>query len=394
MRRVLLIACAAIFIDVAFFAAVTPLIPDYRDDLGISESAAGLLAGSYAFGTLVFAIPGGFISAKIGPRKTMVIGLVGMGLSSLSFGLADSIGWLDVSRFVQGASGSMLWAGAISWVVITARGDQRGALLGTVISAAVVGELLGAPLGAVAFHVGTEYVFGAVAVAAAFLIGIALFTPEIGEIERQEPRESIRILRNSNVPSMAVLVAAPALVFGAITILAPLRFDDLGASPTVIAIAFASGSLSEAIIGPLVGRYSDRSGHRLFPFLIGLCISIVAVLAIGLFETLAFIFGALVIAAVGAGLSFTPATTLLTESADANGMNQGFAAGISNVAWGGGQMIGSVGGGFLADASGFLVPSVAVALILAFVLYKSWSFELPPLPEQSPPTDSEVELAA
>ncbi len=31
MRRVLLIACAAIFIDVAFFAAVTPLIPGYRD---------------------------------------------------------------------------------------------------------------------------------------------------------------------------------------------------------------------------------------------------------------------------------------------------------------------------------------------------------------------------
>ena len=154
MRRVLLIACAAIFIDVAFFAAVTPLIPGYRDDLGISETAAGMLAGSYAAGTLVFAIPGGIISARIGPRLTMIAGLTGMGVSSLSFGLADTIGWLDVSRFVQGASGSMLWAGAISWVVVTAPGDRRGVLLGTVISAAVVGELLGAPLGARAPRVG------------------------------------------------------------------------------------------------------------------------------------------------------------------------------------------------------------------------------------------------
>ena len=77
MRRVLLIACAAIFIDVAFFAAVTPLIPGYRDDLGISETAAGMLAGSYAAGTLVFAIPGGIISARIGPRLTMLAGLSG-----------------------------------------------------------------------------------------------------------------------------------------------------------------------------------------------------------------------------------------------------------------------------------------------------------------------------
>ena len=381
MRRVLLIACAAIFIDVAFFAAVTPLIPGYRDDLGISETAAGMLAGSYAAGTLVFAIPGGIISARIGPRLTMIAGLTGMGLSSLSFGLADTIGWLDVSRFVQGASGSMLWAGAVSWVVVTAPDDRRGVLLGTVISAAVIGELLGAPLGALASHVGTEYVFGAVSVVAVCLIMIAAFTPQRGEVERQEPRESIRILRNSPVPQMAVLIAAPALVFGAITILAPLRFDELGAGPTVIAIAFASGSAVEAILGPLVGRYSDRAG-RLAPFLIGLTVSIVAVLAIGLFETLAFIFGALVMAAVGAGLSFTPATTLLTESASDNGMNQGFAAGISNVAWGGGQMVGSVGGGLLADMTGFLLPSVLVAAVLVWVFIASRNYELPAAADQ------------
>ena len=270
----------------------------------------------------------------------------------------------------------MLWAGAISWVVITAPDDRRGVLLGTVISAAVVGELLGAPLGALASHIGTEYVFGAVSVVAIVLITIAAFTPQRGEVERQEPRESLRILCNSPVPQMAVLVAAPALVFGAITILAPLRFDELGAGATVIAIAFASGSAVEAVLGPLVGRYSDKAG-RLAPFLIGLTVSIVAVLAIGLFETLAFIFGALVMAAVGAGLSFTPATTLLTESASENGMNQGFAAGISNVAWGGGQMVGSVGGGLLADITGFLLPSVLVAAVLVWVFIASRNYELP-----------------
>ena len=48
-------------------------------------------------------------------------------------------------------------------------------------------------------------------------------------------------------------------------------------------------------------------------------------------------------------------------------MNQGYASGASNVAWGGGQMIGSAGAGLLAGAAGFLLPSLVVALILVAV---------------------------
>ena len=40
MRRLLLLASAVVFVDTAFYAAITPLLPSYAADLGLSKSAA------------------------------------------------------------------------------------------------------------------------------------------------------------------------------------------------------------------------------------------------------------------------------------------------------------------------------------------------------------------
>ena len=36
MRRLLLLASAVVFVDTAFYAAITPLLPRYVDELGIT----------------------------------------------------------------------------------------------------------------------------------------------------------------------------------------------------------------------------------------------------------------------------------------------------------------------------------------------------------------------
>src|SRR5665811_385136 len=51
VRRLITVACAVIFVDVAFFEAITPLLADYRNQLGLGEGEAGLLVGSYAVGS-------------------------------------------------------------------------------------------------------------------------------------------------------------------------------------------------------------------------------------------------------------------------------------------------------------------------------------------------------
>lgn len=363
MRRLLVLSCAVVFLDVAFFSVLTPLLPSYQDDHHLSDGAAGVLAGSFAAGSLVFAIPAGWLVARIGARPTVLAGLVGIGIFSPAFGFAEDVVLLDTLRFLQGGFGALMWAGAISWVVLAAPAGRRGELLGIVIAAAVVGELLGAPLGALAHQIGTGPVFGTVFIAALGLIALALTIPAPSGVESQSLAEAWARIRRSDVPRGVLMLAAPSVAFGVMVVLGPLRMDHLGASPFLIAAAFASGSLVEAVVGPVIGRISDRVGRTL-PYLVGTAALAVAVIGLGIFERLPLLFAVIVVMAFGAGMAFTPASTLVTEIAGDSGVNQGYAAGAANVAWGGGQTVGAAGGGALAGASGDLLPCLIAAAIL------------------------------
>lgn len=366
MRRLLFLACAVVFLDVCFFSVLTPLLPSYESDHGLTEGSAGILAGSFAAGSLVFAIPAGWLVARIGSRKTVVIGLVGIGLASPAFGFADDILLLDLFRFLQGGAGALMWAGAISWVVVASPTDRRGEMLGIVIAAAVAGELLGAPLGALAHQVGTEIVFSSVLLASVALIVLALGLPTPADVESQPLGEAWRRLRRSDAPAGVLMLAGPSVAFGLAVVVGPLHMDDLGASPLLIAAAFAAGSVVELVVGPVIGRISDRVGRTL-PYLIGVSTMVLAVLGLGVFGVLPLMFVAVMLLAFGAGMAFTPASTLVTDHASAAGVNQGYASGAANVAWGGGQVLGAAGGGILAGASGYLLPCLITAALLVAV---------------------------
>ena len=68
MRRLLILASAMVFFDVAFFAAIAPLLPDYVAELGLSKAEAGILSASYAAGTLLASLPAGLRGAAASAR--------------------------------------------------------------------------------------------------------------------------------------------------------------------------------------------------------------------------------------------------------------------------------------------------------------------------------------
>ena len=366
MRRLLVLACSVVFMETTFFAVLTPLLPSYRDELGLSDAAVGVLSGSFAAGAVVLALPAGWIAARYGPRRATIIGLVGVGLFSTIFGWTDSIALLDGARFLQGAFGALMWAGAISWVISAAPRERRGQVMGTVIAAAVVGEMLGSPIGAVAHEVGTGPVFSAVLVLAVAIALFAMTIPSVAEVEGQEVGDAVKAARRARLTRTVLVLAGPSAAFGMIVVLGPLRLDDLGATPWMIAGAFAGGSLIEAIVGPFVGRFSDRVGRKV-PYLAGLVVMSAAIAVVGFFEVLPMLLFGVVLVAFGAGLAFTPASTLITDRATAAGLNQGYAAGSANVAWGGGQMVGAVGAGYLAGVAGYALPAVVMIVLLGVV---------------------------
>jgi len=68
VRRLFWLVCAVLVIDTAFYAAITPLLPTYAEDLDLSKTAAGVLSASYAAGTLAGALPGGWLAVRFGVK--------------------------------------------------------------------------------------------------------------------------------------------------------------------------------------------------------------------------------------------------------------------------------------------------------------------------------------
>lgn len=378
MRRLLILASTMVFFDVAFYAAIAPLLPDYVAEFGLSKAEAGILAASYAAGTLLASLPAGLVATRVGPRRTVIVGLLLLGVSSLVFGLAHAIALLDGARFIQGVSGALIWSGALTWLITTAPPERRGSVIGTALGTAVAGALIGPVLGAVAAAIGTGVVFGAVLAISILLAAIAARTPEAGPPEHQALREVAETILTRPILTATAFVAIPSLMFGAVEVLVPLRIDELGGGHVAIAGGFIAGAALEAVLAPAAGRYSDRVGRRI-PFVTGIGICACAMVGIAAAQALGPVLAALILGSLGAGICFAPALTTLSETADMSGLHQGFAAGLSNMAWAAGQTVGALAGGGLAGAAGYAVPSLAIAVLLVLTSAYAYRSLAPPL---------------
>jgi MFS family permease len=350
MRRIFLLVAAVVLVDTAFYAAIVPLLPHYTDELGLSQTAAGVLTASYAAGTLVASLPGGLLAARIGVKPTLISGLSLLAVTSLIFGHATDTAVLDAARFAQGVGGALSWAGGLAWLIQVAPESRRGELIGGAISAAIGGVLLGPVLGAAAVELGPSNVFSGVAVVGAGLAAWAAFTPGV-PVSRMARSVSARELWTRPVLVGIWLVALPAAFAGAINVLTPLRLDELGTSGAAIGAIFLAAAVVEGVITPLVGRVSDRRG-RFAPITIGL----VAAIAVGIYlpvvGTAPLVAAGVIVLVAALAFFWAPAMAMLSDVADTVGLDQGMAAGFINLAWAGGQLLGAALGGALADSLG------------------------------------------
>jgi MFS family permease len=360
LRRLLLLASSIVFLDTVFFAAIVPLLPTYAAEFDLTKTGAGVLAAAYPAGTFIGALPGGWLTARIGVRPTVVVGLTTLIAASLAFAFANSILVLDVARFVQGLGGAASWAGAVGWLVAAGPRERRGELLGSAMAAAIVGALGGPVLGAAAVALGPEVVFSAVALAGVGLLVWALRTPA----HAPGPPPTLRfVLAAPGEPRIAVamwLIVMVGLMFGTLDVLAPLRLDELGATAAVIGATFLVAAALEAGESPFIGRLSDRRG-RVLPAFVGLAAAGVMVALLPWPGETWLLIAAVLVAAPSIGILWTPSMAMLSDGAEARGLEQGYAVALTNLAWSTGQTLGSAGGARLGEAYGDALPYLTLA---------------------------------
>jgi MFS family permease len=366
VRRLLVLVSSIIFVDALLFTALTPLLPGYVEEFGLSKAGAGLLVGAYGAGALFGGLPGGLAAARFGPKRSVVAGLVLLSFSCFAFAAADSAWALGGARFVQGLSSTATWAGALTWISVSSPSEKRGEVLGTAFGAAIFGAILGPVFGGLADVAGIRLSFSVVGALTLTFAGLAAMsrTSTAGTATLAGLR---RALRDERFLGGLWLNMLPGMLFGVLIVLTPLALDAEGWGQFAIATVFFAAGLFEVVLNPFLGRYSDRVG-RLQPIRVALTASVVVAILLASASEAVLVAILVCAASLSFGSLYTPGMAMTSHRADAVGLAQGVSFGVMNTAWALGEVIGPSAGGALADSYGDAAPYLVAAVLCGLTL--------------------------
>lgn len=308
-RAVWAVAFAAV---VAFMGIglVDPILKPIADNLNASPSQVSLLFTSYLAVMGVAMLITGVVSSRIGPKRTLVLGLiviiVGAGLAGMSDTVQQIVGW----RALWGLGNALFIATALATIVSSARGSVAQAII--LYEAALglgiaVGPLVGGVLGSISWR---GPFFGVSALMLIALVATVFLLPNTPRPERPTTlADPFRALRHRGL--LGVAVTALLYNFGFFTLLAFTPFP-LDMSAGEIGLIFFGWGLALAFTSVVVApRLQHRFGTvpTLLVNLLALALTL-AVMAVGT-DTKAVLAGGVVVAGLFIGIN----NTLITETA-------------------------------------------------------------------------------
>lgn len=135
------------FIAIASFGIVVPILPAYLVSIGQGGTAAGLMIAIFAGAQLLFSPLGGSWADKYGSRKVIILGLALLTISMLMFYSTDSIWVIYASRVVGGIGDAFLIPGVFTYVAGITTAAQRAKGTGLVTASMSLGLVIGPGFG-------------------------------------------------------------------------------------------------------------------------------------------------------------------------------------------------------------------------------------------------------
>jgi MFS family permease len=238
---------------------VDPILKPIADNLNASPSQVSLLFTSYMAVMGVAMLITGVVASRIGPKKTLLLGLVviiaGAGLAGMSDTVMGIVGW----RALWGLGNALFIATALATIVNSARGSVAQAII--LYEAALglgiaVGPLVGGVLGSISWR---GPFFGVSALMAVALVVTAILLPSTPRAERATTlADPFRALRHRGL--LGVGITALLYNFGFFTLLAFTPFP-LDMSAHQIGLIFFGWGLALAFTSVVVApRLQARFG--------------------------------------------------------------------------------------------------------------------------------------
>jgi MFS family permease len=374
----------AVFVATLGISMVSPLLPVYAKDLGASGFWLGLTFSSFAIVQTIFGPFAGRLSDRYGRKPFIMAGLMVYMVAALGYLTADSFYQVIAFRAFSGAGTSLIFSVARAYVGDMTPKGQEGRWLGVFATADILGFGTG-PLiaGALREFVGFRSVFVAMASLMALSALILLWwLPRHSPAEERRRAEAVaRGSREQQTPfSVALkdrLVAAltlqqglNSLAFGAqLSFLAVRLEDDLGVTPVMVGVAFATQDLTGGVAQPLVGRLADIYNRRVL-VAIGLSANALMLALVGLAPSYWLVVALLLLMGATAGIAYVASGAMQVVAGRRNGM--GAVLGLGSASNGAGIITGSMLAGLIVDWQGiewaFIFGGAVMALgVLAFL---------------------------
>jgi ACDE family multidrug resistance protein len=196
-------ACVISFMGIGL---VDPILASLRDKLHASPSQVELLFTSYLVVTAVAMLVTGWVSSRIGAKRTLIAGLVLIVVFAALAGSSGSIGEIVGFRAGWGLGNALFIATSLSVIVSSASGGFAGAIIlyETALGVGIaMGPLLGGELGGISWR-GPFY--GVSVLMAIALIATLFFLPATPRPVRKESiTEPLKALRHRALATTSVV---------------------------------------------------------------------------------------------------------------------------------------------------------------------------------------------
>ncbi len=267
---VLLALMSAQLAAAAVYRGLPALVPDLRDELGISLQEAGLVVAAPSAGNAVMLMVWGVLGDRRGERWLLPLGMAGAAVGLAITALADDVGGVIAGLFITGLFSAVAVTSvhaASEWSTT----QNRAAAVSLVMTGIALGGAVAAlALPLISGPSSTSWAFAALAaLAAASALALAVVLrrpPRNPEEASPSGVATAPYYRDGRI--WAMIVAACLLVVTSVGLVGfiPVYFhEELGVT-TVASGAILAGALTAtAVLRVAAGHLGDRLGRRLLP---------------------------------------------------------------------------------------------------------------------------------